>query len=62
MKARIVDNSSKLGFNGWFRYYKGLIYCNGVTEINYAIMNKENIDKIQPPKVSNKNMNLYNNL
>ena len=38
------NNSNKLAFDGWFRYYKGLIYCNKVTSINQAIMNKLSID------------------
>ena len=44
MKVQIVNKGNKLGFDGWFRYYKGFIYCNGITDINTAIMNKVGID------------------
>jgi len=33
--------SNKLAFNGWFRLYNGLIYCNGVTDVITAIYNKQ---------------------
>lgn len=42
----------KLAFDGWFRYYKGLIYCNGITSIVTGIYNKGLIVNGlgQPPK------------
>ena len=39
---------NNLHFDGWFAYYKGMIYANGKLDVHARINNKIVIDNMRP--------------